>query len=653
MATKKETLQFKTEVNQLLDLMIHSLYSHKEIFLRELISNSSDAVDKLRFDSVTNEKLLEKVEGDFKIKIIPDKKKNTLTIQDNGIGMNHDELIDNIGTIAKSGTKEFFEKLKKVKDSEVEGLIGQFGVGFYSAFMVADKIVVNTQKAGEKKAFCWESEGKGTFSLEETKKNTTGTEIILFLKKDETNFLEEWKIRELVKKYSDFIPYPIVMDVEKEEEVAESEDKKDAKDKKDTKDKKETKKKKVITEEKLNSEKALWTKNKSEIKEEEYHEFYKYLTNDTEKPLLFIHQQLEGLTELKLLVYIPQKANFDLYHPDLKYGINLYVKRVFIMDNCEELIPQYLRFVKGVVDSSDLPLNVSREILQSSPRLSKIKKTLTKKVLKTLSDLKEKDNEKYLTFYKAFGKVLKEGTQSDFENKEILQDLLLFESTMTKPGELISLKEYTKRMASDQKAIYFITGESRDKVENSPHLELFKKKGYEVLFLTDPIDEWVSLSIFEYDKKPFQSILKDKLEVEENKEEQKKEEEKKEKKFSDFLILVKETLKDEIKEVTISKRLVDSPACIVSDSQGMSSNMERILNSMNKEVPKARKIFEINIDHPVFKKLTKQFKTSPKSSDITDYIKVLYDQALLAEGSEVKDRSFLVKKITELMEKGL
>ncbi len=634
MTNGKETIEFKTEVNQILDLMIHSLYSHKEIFLRELISNSSDAIDKVKFESITNDKLLEKTGGEFKIKIIPNKDKNTLTIIDNGIGMNHDEIISNIGTIAKSGTKEFTEKIKNSKDTEQTELIGQFGVGFYSAFMVASKVEVITRKAGEDKAHRWISEGKGNFTLEEAEKETSGTDVVLHIKEEEKEFLNTWRIKEIVKKHSDFISHPIVMDIERSK-IGE--------------DKKEEK---VIEEETLNSQKALWLKKKNEIKEEEYDDFYKHLTHNFESPLFHIHQHLEGTMEFKSLLYIPKKVMTDLYNPEAKYGVNLYIKRVFIMDNCEALLPSYLRFVKGVIDSSDLPLNISRQNIQEHPLLDKIKSHITKKVLSSLSDLKEKEPEKYLEFYKAFGKVLKEGLHADFTNREALQELLLFESTSTKNGEFVSLKEYFERMPKSQEAIYFITGESRQIVENSPVLEAFKKKGYEVLFLLDPIDEWIIPSIYEYNKKSLKSIAKGDIKFEET-EDEKKKIEKETKDFSSLIELIKMSLNDDVKEVKISKRLVDSPCCLVMDEQGVSSRMEKILSSMNQNIPKVKPTLEINVDHPILKKMKKVFKDSPKSKKLEDYSKLLYNQALLAEGEEVKDVSFFLKKMNELMVEGL
>jgi molecular chaperone HtpG len=632
----KETLKFKTEVNQLLNLMIHSLYSNKEIFLRELISNSSDALDKLRFQSLTNEELLKNTGGDFKIKIIPNKANNTLTIQDNGIGLSHDEIVENIGTIAKSGTKAFMEQIKKAKD-ETE-LIGQFGVGFYSAFMVANKIELHTRKAGEEKGYKWISEAKEEFTLEESKKENSGTDIILYLKSDMKEFCEESKLKELVKKYSDFIEHPVVMDIEKEEKIKDKEGK-------DT-DKTE----KIINEEILNSQKAIWTRSKSEIKEEEYHDFYKHITHDFENPLLHLHQHFEGTLEFKTLLYIPQKAPFDLFQPESKYGLNLYIKRVFISNDCEALLPQYLRFVKGVVDSSDLPLNVSREILQDNPLLHKIKKNVVKKILSSLISLKEKDFEKYLKFYKAFGKVLKEGLHFDHDNKESLLKLVLFESSKTKADEYRSLENYVKDMPKDQKEIYYISGENRSIAENSPKLEAFLKKGYEVLFLIDPIDEWVTPHMQEFEGKKIISVANADI-SEEKTEEEKKSTEKKEKGFASLFDFIKETLKEDIKEVKASSRLTDSPVCLASDA--MSSQMERMMQQMNPNMPKAQKTLEVNVDHSILKNMKKIFSQDPKNKELVNYSKLLLDQALLSEGMEVKDRKFFLEQMNNLMKKGL
>jgi len=639
MSNKKETIQFKTEVNNLLDLMIHSLYSHKEIFFRELISNASDAMDKLRFDSVTNKKLLDNMNGDFKIKIISDFKNKTLTFSDNGIGMTHDEIIEHIGTIAKSGTKEFVEVLKKTKDDnkKEDELIGQFGVGFYSAFMVADRIELITKKAGEKDAFKWESEGKGEFSLEKTEKKYSGTEIILHMKDDCKNYLEEFEIKTVVKKYSDFISWPIVMDVEEE-----------IKDEKD-----EKKSKKEIVEKTLNSQKALWSKSKSEVEEGEYNEFYKHLTRDYADPMGHIHNRIEGKLEYTMLLYIPETPPMNVNNPESKYGVDLYIKKVFIMNNCQDLVPKYLRFVKGVVDSADLPLNVSREILQNNPHLETIKGVVTKKVLSFLKNLKEKEYDKYIKFYKDFGTLLKEGVQEDFAHKEELQELMLYESTATEKGKYVSLQEYVDRMPKEQKEIYFIAGVSREKLETSPHLEAFKKKGFEVLYFTNPLDEWVLPYAPNYKEKTIKSIASGDVKLEDETKEEKEKREKKEKVVTPFLDVIKEALKDNVKDIKISNRLENSPCLLVADGDGMSSHMESLLKSMDKNRQTSKRILEVNMDHSILKNMNKLFKTTPKSKVLKDYSKLLYNQALLAEGSEVDDLEFVAKKMVELMSKAI
>ncbi|HEY5975659.1 MAG TPA: molecular chaperone HtpG, partial [Geobacteraceae bacterium] len=485
----KTTKQFQTEVKQLLDLVIHSLYSNKEIFLRELISNASDAIDKARFEAHSNEALLEG-NSDWKIKLAADKEAGTLTISDNGIGMTMAEVEENIGTIARSGTKAFMESLKEAQAANNPELIGQFGVGFYASFMVADRVTLTTRRAGDPKAATrWESTGDGSYTIEETEKASRGTEIVLHLKEDLRDFLEEWRLRSIVKKYSDYVQYPVVMDVTRTEPVTGADGA-------------------VIegggdiertVEETLNSMKAIWTRPKSEISDEEYAEFYKHISHDFDKPFRTIHYAAEGVSEFRALLYIPAKKPFDLFMPDKKRGVHLYVKRVFITDKCEALLPEYLRFMRGVVDSSDLPLNVSREILQEDVQIKRIQKNLVGKVLGTLAEVKEKEPADYLAFYQEFGPVLKEGLHFDYANKEKLQELVMFESSTSEPGSQVSLKDYVARMPAGQQEIYFITGTSRAMVDHSPHLEVFRKKGYEVLFLTDPVDEWVVQALTEYD----------------------------------------------------------------------------------------------------------------------------------------------------------
>ena len=640
----KTTKKFETEVQQLLDLVIHSLYSNKEIFLRELISNASDAIDKVRFESHSNMDLLEG-NADWKIKLHADKEAGTLTITDNGIGMSLDEVADNIGTIAKSGTRNFVESLKEKNLADNPELIGQFGVGFYASFMVADKVVLTTRKAGEKEFGCrWESTGDGSYTIEECEKETRGTEIVLHFKDETKEYLDEWKIRSIIKKYSDYVQYPVVMDVTRSEPVRDAEGK-------------------VIegggnidttTEETLNSMKAIWTRSKSEITVDEYEEFYKHISHDYDKPLSTIHYSAEGASEFKAIVYIPSHKPFDLFMRDHKKGVHLYVKRVYITDNCEALLPDYLRFIKGVVDSSDLPLNVSREILQEDVQIKRIQKSLVGKILSTLAEMKEKAPEDYLKFYAEFGPVLKEGIHFDHGNLEKIQDLLLFESSKTENGTFVSLKEYLERMPEGQKEIYYITGMSRAAVENSPYMEVFRKKDYEVLYMTDPVDEWVVQTVTEYQEKHLKAIDRGDLELDTEEEKQaheaKKEEAKKE--FGGVISFIQETLKEKVKEVRLSSRLTESACCLVADEQGLNANMEKILKSMNQDVPEAKRILELNPDHPIMQVMTAMFDQDKTNAKLSDYCELLFDQALLTEGTPIKDPLRFTKLVSELMVAG-
>uniref|UniRef100_C6E6L6 Chaperone protein HtpG n=1 Tax=Geobacter sp. (strain M21) TaxID=443144 RepID=C6E6L6_GEOSM len=640
----KTVKKFETEVQQLLDLVIHSLYSNKEIFLRELISNASDAIDKIKFESHSNMELLEG-NSDWKIKLHADKEAGTLTITDNGIGMSMDEVAENIGTIAKSGTKSFVAALKEQNLADNPELIGQFGVGFYASFMVADKVVLTTRKAGGKEFGCrWESTGDGSYTIEECEKETRGTEIVLHLKDEMKEFLDEWKIRSIVKKYSDYVQYPVVMDITRSEPVKDAEGK-------------------VIegggtiektTEETLNSMKAIWTRSKSEITEEEYEEFYKHISHDYDKPLSTIHYSAEGVSEFKAIVYIPSHKPYDLFLRDHKKGVHLYVKRVYITDNCEALLPDYLRFVKGVVDSSDLPLNVSREILQEDVQIKRIQKSLVGKILSTLAEMKEKDFEEYLKFYAEFGPVLKEGIHFDHANKEKIQDLLLYESSKTEKGKYVSFKEYVERMPEGQKEIYFITGMSREAVENSPYMEALRKKGYEVLYMIDPVDEWVVQAITEYQEKHLKAIDRGDLEIdteEEKKEKEAKKEEAK-KEYGSLMEFIQETLKEKVKEVRLSSRLTDSACCLVADEMGLNANMEKILKAMNQEVPEGKRILELNPDHQILQVMTAMYEKDKADPKLKDYSELLFDQALLTEGSPIKDPLRFTKLVSELMVAG-
>ncbi|NMC73651.1 MAG: molecular chaperone HtpG [Geobacteraceae bacterium] len=637
----KATKHFRTEVQQLLDLVIHSLYSNKEIFLRELISNASDAVDKARFESHTDQAILED-NAEWKIKLIPDKEAGTLTIRDNGIGMTMEEVETNIGTIAQSGTRAFLQGLKEQSVKDHPELIGQFGVGFYASFMAADKVTLVTRRAGDRKAGTrWESVGDGTYTIEECEKETRGTDVILHLKDEMKEFLDEWRLRSIVKKYSDYVQYPITMDITREEYPRGVDGKPIEGAEKISKTEEET----------LNSMKAIWARPKNEITEEEYNEFYNHISHDYGKPFRTIHYSAEGTSEFKALLYIPEHRPFDLFMPEHRKGVHLYVKRVFITDKCEHLLPEYLRFMKGVVDSSDLPLNVSREILQEDVQIRKIQKNLVAKILSTLSEIREKSPEDYLKFYKAFGPVLKEGIHFDHANRDKLQELILFESTKTESGSFVSLKEYVERMPEGQKEIYYITGNSRAVVENSPHLEMCRKKGYEVLFLVDPIDEWLVQSLPEYNGKKLKSVLQGELEVETEEEKKQLEDKRKEaeKQYGDLLGFIKEKLADRVKEVRLSSRLTDSACCLVADQYGMNANMERILKAMNQDVPESKRVLELNADHPITAIMRKLYDKDKGNKKLDDYCELLYDQALLTEGTPVRDPLRFTRLISELM----
>jgi molecular chaperone HtpG len=624
-----EKMEFKTEVKQILDLMVHSLYSHKEIFLRELISNASDAIDKAHFESLTNKEILED-EKDWKIKIIADKDAGTLTISDNGTGLTKDDAIKELGTIAHSGTKEFLAALKSKEVKDNPELIGQFGVGFYSTFMVADKVTVISRKAGvsDKKGIKWESEIDGSFTVEDVEKENKGTDVILHLKEEEKKYLDEWEIRSTVKKYSDFIEHPVVMDVEREEESKLD----------------KTKKVKVKEEETLNSRKAIWLKNKSDITEDEYNEFYKHVSHDFTNPAKVVHYKAEGASEFTSLLYIPSMRPVDIYYKEYKVGPTLYVKRVKIIDHCEELIPPYLRFVKGVVDSSDLPLNVSREILQNNRQIDVIKNSITKKVLDTLSEMKEKEFDTYLTFYKEFSRILKEGVHMDFDRRETIGELLLFPSTKIEKDKYRSIPEYVKDMKEGQEEIYYITGSSLDETLQSPYLEALKEKDYEVLIMLEDIDD-VIMSSFEYKGKKFKSAIKGDVTLDKS---EKEEKEKAGKKYRKLLDLIQDRL-DDVKEVRLSGRLKDSACCLVGDEGEMDLQMENLLKSMGQEVPERKRILEINPSHPIFEAMNKIFKEDRKSKVLADYTDLLYNQALLLEGSKPKDSAAFAKAISRLM----
>ena len=639
MATEKK--EFKTEVQQLLDLVIHSLYSNKDIFLRELVSNGSDAIDRLRFKALSDKELI-KDDPEFRIKLFVDNKAKTLRIEDNGIGMTREELETDIGTIARSGTRQFMEELKKGKASDNLELIGQFGVGFYSAFMVADKVTLKTRPAGSDESWTWESSGGGTYEISEGGRDKRGTEITLHLNESSRDYIVEFKLRQIIKKYSDFVEYPIVMDITRDETPVNDEGKPEEGAEKQT----------TITEETLNSMKAIWMRPKSEVKKEEYNEFYKHVSRDYTDPLKTIHYSAEGKIEFKALLYLPSRAPFDMFQQEgTRHGIHLYVKRIFIMDNCEALLPRYLRFAKGVVESNDLPLNVSREILQEDVVIKQIEKSVTTKILSELKSMMKKSEEDYLTFYREFGKVLKEGIEVDPTNKDKIKNLLLFESSRTEPGKYVSLKEYTERMVLDQKEIYYITGTSRGAVENSPHLEVFKQKEIEVLFMVEPVDEFILAGFGEYDGKKLKSIAQGDIDLGSEEEKKLADEQKKEAsgKYKKLIKKVQDSLKDDVKEVRLSDRLTDSASCLVTDEGDMNPQMERIFAAMNQPVPETKRILELNPGHPVIEAMNDLFTADKKDPKIADYSELLYDQALLTEGIDIKDPARFAQLISDLM----
>lgn len=625
-----EKMEFKAEVKQLLQLMIHSLYSNKEIVLRELISNASDAADKLRFEGLSNGTLYEN-DSDLRIRISFDKAARTLTISDNGIGMRREEVIANIGTIAKSGTKEFFQNLTgdQAKDAN---LIGQFGVGFYSAFIIADKVTLVTRRAGEAEGTQWESSGEGDFTLETVEKTGRGTDVILHLRADEDEFLNDWKLKTIIRKYSDHITLPIVM---KKSEWKDGED--GAGGEMVQTDEDET----------INKASALWARSKNDITEDEYHEFYKHASHDFENPLAYTHSRVEGKQEYISLLYVPSKAPFDLYDRERRQGIKLYVKRVFIMEDAEKLMPQYLRFVRGVIDSADLPLNVSREILQDSRDVEAIKNGSVKKVLGLLEDLAENKPEDYAKFWAEFGRVMKEGPGEDFANKDKIAGLLRFASTHAdNDTQTVSFKDYIARMKPEQDAIYYITADTFAAAQHSPHLEIFRKKGIEVLLMSDKVDEWFLGSVTEFEGKKLQSIAKGDLDLGKLQDESEKEAQKKVEEEAQSLVeRIKTTLGDAVKEVRVTHRLTDSPACLVAGEHDLSGNLARILKAAGQKAPDSKPILEINPSH----RLVERLKAEADDAKFGDYAHVLFDQALLAEGGQLEDPASFVKRMNSLI----
>ncbi len=622
--SNRETMGFQAEVKQLLQLMIHSLYSNREIFLRELISNASDACDKLRFEGLHNSALFEN-DSELTIRVSYDKEAKTLTISDNGIGMSRDEVINNLGTIAKSGTREFFTQLSGDQQKDAN-LIGQFGVGFYSAFIVADKVSVLTRRAGENidQGVSWESDGGGEFAIEMVEQPTRGTTITLHLREGQEDLLNGTKLRTIIHKYSDHIVQPILM--KKEEWIDNAQQ---------VLDEKET----------VNQAFALWARPKTEISDDEYKGFYKHVGHDYEDPLAWTHARVEGRQEYTLLLYIPARAPFDLWERDASHGIKLYVRRVFIMDDATQLMPHYLRFVRGVVDTNDLPLNVSREILQESKDIEAIRSGCTKKVLGLLEDMAVKDPEKYAKFWDVFGRVLKEGVGEDFANKDKIAGLLRLASTHTNsPGETVSLTDYISRMKEGQDKIYYITADTFNAAKNSPHLEVFRKKDIEVLLLTDHVDEWVVSNLSAFERKPLASVAKGGLDLGKLEDESEKQEQEKDAgAFKELTDKIKASLNERVKEVRVTHRLTDSPACLVADVHDINANLARLLKASGQKAPVSQPILEINPKHPVVLRL------QAEESKFDDWASVLFDQALLAEGGQLDDPASFVKRINQLM----
>ncbi len=621
--SKAQTFSFQTEVQQLLHLMIHSLYSHKEIFLRELISNASDACDKLRFLALTDDSLMEN-DAELGVDIDFDKRAKTITVRDNGIGMSRDEVVENIGTIARSGTQQFVEALSgdQAQDSN---LIGQFGVGFYSVFMVAEKVTLTTRKAGTDKSegTRWESDGGGDYTVDNMELEPRGTEIIIKLRDSEKEFLDGFRLRSIVGKYSDHISLPIrmrEMDGDKPKKEGEWET--------------------------VNKGSALWARPKKQITEEEYQTFYTTLSYDPEPPLATIHNRVEGKLEYISLFYIPSRAPFDLWDRERRHGVKLYVRRIFIMDDAEHLMPAYLRYVRGIVDSADLPLNVSREFLQHNKAIDKIRGASVKKILNELKKLAAKDPEKYLAYWGEFGRVFKEGVVEDQDNKNAISVLLRFATTKQNDGkQAVSLDDYVNRMPANQKAIYYLTADNYTAAKDSPHLEVFRKHDIEVLLLTDPIDEWVVNHLTEYQEKPLKSVAKGALdldEVVEGKASEPKDEEKN-KAYEELVGQIKTALMDRVKDVRVSNRLTDSPACLVADEHDIGANLERILKSVGQDAPTFKPILEINPDHPIIVAL------KPDSDDLADWANVLFDQAALSEGAHLAEPAAYVKRVNSLL----
>ncbi len=633
----KETLEFKAEVSQVLDLVIRSLYSNKEIFLRELISNASDAAEKLRFEALADDALYEG-EGDLRIRVSMDREAGTLTVSDNGIGLSRQEVVDTIGSIASSGTRRFFEKLTgdQAQDSK---LIGQFGVGFYSTYIVADKVTLASRRAGlgAEHGVRWESDGRGSYTLETVEKAGRGTDVTLHLKDDEKEFLDSWRLRSIISKFSDHIALPVEMQKEHyESEKDEGEDKD-----------KEKEAPKAPEWEQVNRGTALWMRNKSEVTEEEYQELYKHISHDFEPPLAYVHNRVEGTNEYTALLYVPKKAPWDLWDREQKHGVKLYVRRVFIMDEADKLMPHYLRFVKGIVDSDDLPLNVSREILQHNRKIDTIRQANIKRILGLLETMAKDEPEKYAEFWKEFGRVMKEAPAEDYANRERLAALMRFSTTHSDgEAQTESLDAYIERMKEGQDKIYYITADSPAAARHSPHLEVFRKKGVEVLLLSDRVDEWLVSHLHDYKEKHLQSVTKGQLDLGELADKEEKEKtEQAAKEHGDLLKRLKETLAERVEEVRPSTRLVDSPACLVVGDYDMSANLARVLKAVGQDAPKQRPTLELNLDHPLVKRL----ETESDETRFKDLGMILFDQAQLAEGGQLDDPAAFVGRLNSLM----
>jgi molecular chaperone HtpG len=644
---QSQTLQFQAETKQLLDLMIHSLYSNKEIFLRELISNASDALDRLRFEALTHPEMME---GDEKleIRIDADREKRTLTIHDNGIGMSRDEVINNIGTIAKSGTRELVERIKKGESKQsIAELIGQFGVGFYSSFMAAERVELVTRRAGETTATRWESTGDGTYRIEPGERAKRGTSITLHLKPEDRDngmdeFSDRWVVSRIVRRYSDFVGYPIILTAEKDPEIEDL-----------AKEKETGEKPKMPMEEKvLNSMKPIWTRPQSEVTEEEYKDFYRHISHDWNDVLKVISYKAEGRIEYQALLFVPSQAPYDLYYVASKPGLHLYVKKVQIMESCEDLLPRYLRFIRGVVDSPDLALNVSREMLQQDRHITMIRKGLTKKLLDSFEEMKDKDYDTYLKFWTEFGRAIKEGVSSDYENKDKLLELLIFQSS-NDPEKLTTLKEYVSRMKADQNEIFYLPGESRAQVENSPHLEAIKEKGYEVLYLVDTVDELLTQSLHEYDGKKLKSVGKGTVNLG-NEDEKKQAEEalkEREEQLKPLLDLLQKKLDANVKQVRLTNRLTNSAVCLVGAEHDYSPQLEKLLQKGKGGGPKQRRIMELNPNHDIVAKLKARFDQDAADPVLDDYAELLFGQGLLVEGSELPDPVRFNRALADLMTK--